>query len=39
MDIVGYVALGVVAAGVLAALVTFLTSISDVRRYRRIRKM
>jgi hypothetical protein len=39
MDIVGYVALGVVAAGVLAAVVVLLTSLSDVRRYKRIRRM
>ena len=39
MNIVGYVALGVVAAGVLAAVVTLLTSLSDVRRYKRIRRM
>jgi hypothetical protein len=39
MRIVGYVALAVIAVGVLAGVVTALVSIPDIRRYLKIRAM
>jgi len=39
MDIVGWVAIGIVALIVLLGLVLGLTSIPDARRYMRIRRM
>jgi len=39
MDIVGWVAIGIVALIVLLCLVLGLTSIPDARRYMRIRRM
>jgi hypothetical protein len=39
MDVVGWVAVGVVAAVVLAGVVVGLTSLPDARRYMKIRRM
>jgi hypothetical protein len=39
MDIVGWVAIAVVAVIVLAGIIVGLTSIPDARRYMRIRRM
>ena len=39
MDIVGWVAVGVVAAVVLAGVVVGVTSLPDARRYMKIRRM
>lgn len=39
MDVVGWVATGVVAVVVVAGVVVGLSSISDIRRYLRIRNM
>jgi hypothetical protein len=39
MDIVGYVFLALIALGVLAAIGFFMASISDIRRYFKMRKM
>jgi hypothetical protein len=39
MDVVGWVAVGVVGVVVLAGIVLGLTSIPDVRRYMKIRRM
>jgi hypothetical protein len=39
MDVVGWVAIGVVAAVVFAGVVVGLTSLPDARRYMKIRRM
>ena len=39
MDIVGYVLLGVIAAGVVVGVVLFVTALPDIARYLRIRRM
>jgi hypothetical protein len=39
MDVVGWVAIGVVAAVVLAGVVVGLSSLPDARRYMKIRRM
>jgi uncharacterized protein DUF6893 len=39
MDVVGWVAVGVVAAVVLAGVVVGVTSLPDARRYMKIRRM
>jgi hypothetical protein len=39
MNIVGYVFLGFIAAGVLLGLVLLVTALPDIARYSRIRKM
>ena len=39
MDIVGYVFLGLIAVGVVLALVLFAAALPDIARYRRIRRM
>jgi hypothetical protein len=39
MDIVGYVFLGVIAAGVVVGVVLFVTALPDIARYLRIRRM
>ena len=39
MDIVGYVFLGVIAAGVVAGVVVFVTALPDIARYLRMRRM
>jgi hypothetical protein len=39
VNIVGWVFLGLIAVGVVIALVLFLTALPDIARYRRIRRM
>jgi hypothetical protein len=39
MDIVGYIFLGLIAAGVLLGLALFISALPDIARYSRIRKM
>jgi hypothetical protein len=39
MNIVGYVFLGVIAAGILLGLALFISALPDIARYGRIRKM
>jgi hypothetical protein len=39
MNIVGYVFLGLIAAGVLVGLAFFVSALPDIARYLRIRKM
>jgi hypothetical protein len=39
VDIVGYVFLGIIAAGVVVGLVLFVSALPDIARYSRIRKM
>jgi hypothetical protein len=39
MNIVGYVFLGFIAAGILVGLALFITALPDIARYSRIRKM
>jgi hypothetical protein len=39
MDIVGYVFLGVIAVGVVAGVVVFVTALPDIARYLRMRRM
>ncbi len=39
MSVVGYIAVALVAVGVLVALAVLVRSIPDIRRYSRIRKM
>jgi hypothetical protein len=39
VDIVGYVALGIVAVLILVAIIVVMSSLPDIRRYSRLRKM